>query len=275
MSDTIQTRDYSGRQAALLQQRPSQIIETAENRRIEHDFLTLTSRVSEVIYESGQSGIVGERVVDTRSLWSGSSKALPASTKMMFLSVSLPTASSESDTNLDDALDDFIVPSVWTRWAGQAKEALQKPASKVPQASTAAAHFRVKRLATLQAAFGFTTQDLAAVLRISRQQLYNWLDASNDVTLQEASRVRLFAIERIAKEWASCSKAPLGSMGHEELTGGATTFAMLSAEAIDDDSIVNAFGELIAKLQAKPKTRSQRLREAGFTRRLSALPSDE
>jgi transcriptional regulator with XRE-family HTH domain len=171
--------------------------------------------------------------------------------------------------------DQFQTENSWSRWTGQAKEALQKAASKERRSSTAAARFRVERLATLQTAFGFTTQDMATVLGITRQQLYKWLDAANGVKLQETSRVRLSAIERIAKEWTSRSTAPLSLVSREPLADGGTVFAKLAADAINETVVVGAFDELIAKLQAKPETRSQRLREAGFTRRASSLPSDE
>jgi hypothetical protein len=50
---------------------------------------------------------------------------------------------------------------------------------------------------------------------------------------------------------------------------------MMSADVIDETLIVGSFDELATKLQTKPKTRSQRLREAGFTRRTSSLPLDD
>jgi hypothetical protein len=52
---------------------------------------------------------------------------------------------------------------------------------------------------------------------------------------------------------------------------------LLSAEVISEAAVIAGFDELVGKLQEKPKSRSQRLREAGFTRRPSvrSLPSDE
>ena len=53
--------------------------------------------------------------------------------------------------------------------------------------------------------------------------------------------------------------------------------SMMIAQTIDEVAVVSTFDEIVAKLQGKPKSRSQRLAEAGFTRRPSAraLPSDE
>lgn len=136
---------------------------------------------------------------------------------------------------------------------------------------------RHERLTAIQAVFGLTISDLAAVLGITRQQFFRWLDDGNDVNPQEASSARFAAVERIATEWRSRSAAPLRSMSRETLTSAATVFAMLTADAINEAEVVTAFDELVARLQTMPKSRSRRLSEAGFTRRASAraLPSDE
>jgi len=269
VSNTIEMRHYPTRQAALLQQRPSDIISAAENAV--YTFGAAHPGTVQVVYDGDQAQALAASVVGLRNLGKGFGKALTAGTMAYVLSVSWPTTSPE----LFVAPDETQGENIWSRWAGQAKEALQKAASKERRTSTAAARFRVERLAALQAAFGFTIQDLASVLGISRQQLYKWLDAANDIQLQEASRVRLSTVERLAREWTLRSKVPLSSISREALTGGSPIFAMMSADVIDETVIVSSFDELVAKLQTKPKTRSQRLREAGFTRRASSLPSDE
>ena len=115
------------------------------------------------------------------------------------------------------------------------------------------------------------------MLGLSRPQLYRWLDAADDVRMQDAKRQRLAAVERVAKAWQDRSSAPLRSVAHEPLANGSTPFALLSADAIDEAALRAAFDELTAKLQAQPKTLSQRLADAGFKRRPSirSLPSDE
>ena len=95
--------------------------------------------------------------------------------------------------------------------------------------------------------------------------------------LQGASRERLAAVERIAKQWRERTTAPLSSVSNEPLSDGRTVLAMMVADQVDEAAVVGAFDELLAKLAGKPKTRSQKLAEAGFKRRPSAksLPSDE
>lgn len=268
MSDTIQARHHTARQAALLQRRPDDLIDAAESmaEALEDYF----SRSVCVVYEYRNHhpsvnivGGTGRRLIT----------AIPSVTKVMPVNASWPTTGPGPSVDPDE----YQAKNSWARWAGQAADALQRDVSKERHRSTAAARLRVERLSVLQAAFGFTIQDLAAVLDITRPQLYKWLDVANDIKLQEASRVRLATVERIAKEWTSRSRAPLSSAGKEPLNAGGMAFEMLTADAIDEAAVIAAFDELMARLQAKPKSRSQRLREAGFSRRPSvrSLPSDE
>lgn len=271
MSDTIQARHYTARQAALLQQRPGDLIDAAEN--VADALEGAYSRTVHVVYGHDSPHVAKMNIVGLGGAGRGLVTALTAGTKVLLVSTSWPTTAPELLVDLDECQTD----NSWTRWAGQAKEALQSAASTARRQTTAAARWRVERLSALQATFGFTIQDLAAVLGITRPQLYKWLDAANDIKLQEASRARLATVERIAKEWASRSKAPLSSVSKEPLLAGGTAFGLMSADVIDAAAVIGALDELIAKLHEQPKSRSQRLREAGFTRRPSvrALPSDE
>lgn len=143
--------------------------------------------------------------------------------------------------------------------------------------TVSAAGMRVDRLARIQAALGLTMVDLADVLRVSRPQLYKWFDTAYDGALQDANRCRLEVVERLARRWRERSAGPLRAVTREPLANGGTVFDRLTAEPIDDDSVIATFDELAEKLKAQPKTRSRLLAEAGFTRRPSIrlLPSDE
>lgn len=270
MSNTIQTRSYPSQKAALLQQRPSDIIEAAEAIVDTQD--ALRPRIVQVIYDSGQSRLLDTSVINTGSGRFTRDVVLTSGTQVCLLNNSQQTTSPDLLVNVDE----FVAhQGSWSRWADEARKLLQRAATGTQRPSMATAHLRVDRLATLQAAFGFTTQELAQVLGISRQQLYKWLNAAKEVKLNEASRERLAVIERIAKAWASHSTMPLGLVSREPIADDGTVFGMLSANVVDEATIVRAFDGLAVKLQSKPKTRSQRLRDAGFTRRVSTLPSDE
>lgn len=272
MSNTIQARHYTARQAALLQQRPGDLIEAAEN--VAEALEGAYARSVHVLYGHGSLHGVNVNVVGGGDSGRNLATAPTAGTKTMLVTTSWPTTAPELLADLDE----HQVENSWSRWTIQAKDALRNAASTARRQTTAAARWRVERLSSLQAAFGLSIQDLAAVLGITRPQLYKWLDAANDIKLQETSRARLATVERIASEWVARASAPLSAVSKEPLAVGASSvFDLLSADVIDDGRVIAAFDELVGKLQEKPKSRSQRLREAGFTRRPSvrSLPSDE
>jgi hypothetical protein len=130
---------------------------------------------------------------------------------------------------------------------------------------------------SIQAVLGLPMGDLARVLGLSRAELYKWIDDSADLQLQEGFRRRLSAVQRIAGRWRERSGAPFVSVVHEPLAAGRPAFSMLVADVIDEAAIVGAFDELLIRLNERPRSRNQRLADAGFTRRPSAraLPADE
>lgn len=134
-----------------------------------------------------------------------------------------------------------------------------------------------KQFVSIQAVLGLPLGELAQVLGLSRADLYKWLDDPGDMKLPEGFRRRLRAVERIAGRWRERSGAPFVSVAHEPLAAGQSAFSMLVADLIDEAAIVGAFDELLLRLNVRPRSRSQRLADAGFTRRPSvrALPSDD
>lgn len=268
MSDTIQTRHYRASQASMRQLRPSALIDTAErfHRPVSHQLPILPTK----FYGGGQGDV---HIIGAGAIGSAVSGALVSTgaTRVVLIDVDRVTSA-----GISTGLKDYIA-TLWSQWAETTKTALQRQAPDARSSPSAAARLRVERLASVQAALGLSTSDQAQVLRLSRPGLYKWLDASNDVKLQGASRERLAAVERIAKQWRERSTAPLGSVAHEPLAGGYTVLAMMVAEHIDEAAVVGALDELLAKLQGKPKSRSQKLADAGFKRRPSSrsLPSDD
>jgi transcriptional regulator with XRE-family HTH domain len=274
VSEIIQPRHYAAREAALRQRRAGRIIDEAER-------LDAASNqfVAVWVPELQPTGIV--KMGGLVAVFSG---GMTAATRCA------PVRTSWSTTALED-VDDLLVDAAgttWTHWAESTRKAFLDAAAKTadksakPQTREAQdlqpeAQRRVQRLVAIQAALGLTMQDLAAALNLSRPQLYKWLDPSQDVRLQEAKRQRLDTIERVAQAWQARSAAPLRAVAHEPLANGRTAFELLAADAIDEVAVNTAFGELTAKLQTQPKTRSQLLAEAGFKRRPSirSLPSDE
>ncbi len=255
MSDTIEAGFCNAQRATLLQRRPSTIIDAAES---------FHPSVPMQFYGGGETHLIGSYRMGAKL--TSARTVLIVDTDVMLATSAIPTVTGE----------DFDADS-WSRWLESSNQAFEKAAAAAKAAPSAAARLRVERLTALQAALGLSTSDLAQALGLSRPGLYKWLDASSDVKLQGASRERLAAVERIAKQWRERTTAPLSSVSHEPLADGCTVLAMMVADQFDEAAVAGAFDELLAKLAAKPKTRSQKLAEAGFKRRPSAksLASDE
>lgn len=154
------------------------------------------------------------------------------------------------------------------------------PQSVVDQHQTAkhaqAAH-RVERLTEIQADLGLSMKMLAKILGISRPQLYKWFDAEKPISLHDESIQRLDEVEQLARRWRTLSRAPLGSWVRERVDGGRSLLELFMITPLPMAEIERAFSQIIARITQAPKSRSARLREAGFTRRAShrSLPSDE
>lgn len=256
MSNTIETRHHNAQRASLLQRRPSTIIDAAESF---HQVEPMQS------YGCGEIIGAGSYRMGTK---------LTGATRTLFVVDTAPLLATSAIQTV--TVEDFDTDS-WERWSEASKAALQKATTASKSAPSAIAKLRVNRLATLQAALGLSTSDLAQALALSRPGLYKWLDISSDVKLQGASRERLAVIERIAMQWRERSTAPLSTIAHEPLADGRTVFSMMAAEQVDEAAVIGTYDELIAKLAGKPKSRSQKLADAGFKRRPSArsLPADE
>jgi hypothetical protein len=266
VSDTIQPRHYSASQASMRQLRPSALIDTAErfHQQGSYQLPTLPTQFyggGDVIGAAASIGSAVAKVLGTTG-----------ATRVMLADVDVDRVTVAGVASVKD-----YIKTLWSQWAETTKTALQQQMPAAKPAPSAAARLRVERLVALQAILGLSTSDLAQSLGRSRPILYKWLDASSDVQLQEASRDRLAVVERIARQWHERSTAPMSSVAHEPLADGRTVLAMMVADQVDEVAVVGAFDELLAKLASKPKTRSQKLADAGFKRRPSAnsLPSDE
>ncbi len=143
--------------------------------------------------------------------------------------------------------------------------------------AAAQAAARVARLTEIQVALGTTLQALAEILRISRPQLYRWIDPNQIVRLQAESAARLERIEQLARRWSARSSSPLGGWLRERVGRERTLLDLLTAANLNIEEIDRVFEAIAQRVQNAPKSRAQRLREAGFTRppTYRTLPSDE
>jgi HAMP domain-containing protein len=164
-----------------------------------------------------------------------------------------------------------------TGWQSRVAVPLAATSTAPTEQEVSASQRRVDRLIAIQAKLGLPVQTLATILRISRPALYKWLDVEDDVQPQAENRERLAAVERIAQRWNERSVSPMSSVAHEPLSNGSTVLGLLTAEELDEGAVVGALDELVQKLQAKPKSLSQKMADAGYTRRPSrrSLSDDE
>ena len=248
MSNTIQARHYSARQATMRQLRPGMVIDTAES------FSAPSSQFIDVVTFGN--------VID---------KSRANALLVVLVDAERATTAIHTAEIGNDSVD------VWNQWEEATKAALQTSTVVARPAPAAAGRIRVDRIAVTNAVLGLSTLDFARVLGLSRQGLYKWFDATKDVKLQEASLERLVIVERIAKQWRDRSAATLAAVVNEPLANGQTALSMMIADTIDEAAVVGAFDELMAKMQDRPKSMSGKLADAGFTRRSSArsLPADE
>jgi hypothetical protein len=259
MSDTIQERYEGARRALLLQATPDVLINAVESRQLDSGF-----RHTSAVHRGGN-------LIVRYAVGAGAIGAIVTGLTGAVVSGNVYHPTGGLSFVQQEALDKI------SDWVVATKGLLQKLDVDAKPATSATAKLRVARLASVQAAFGLSTQAMASVLSITRQGLYKWFDESKDITLQEASRQRLAMVERLADLWRNRSNAPLSSMVHEPLTGGRTVLELLTDDVLDEGGITGAFDELVGKLQGKPKSPSQKMVEAGFTRRRQgkSLPDDE
>lgn len=259
MSDTIQERYEGAKRAMLFQEKPNVLFNVVQSRESDYGF------------RHTSAGHRESSLIVRYAVGAGAIGAIVSGLTGTFVSGNVYHPTGGLSVVQREALEEI------SDWVVTTKGLLQKVDVDETPATSATAKLRVARLASVQAAFGLSTQAMAGVLGITRQGLYKWLDESRDMTLQEASRQRLAMVEHLADLWRNRSNAPLSSMVHEPLTAGHTVLELLTDDVLDEGGITGAFDELVGKLQGKPKSPSQKMVEAGFTRRRQgkSLPDDE
>jgi len=268
MTNTIKTPENQRKLAAMYMHRPNSLVEAVESRQMAGQYQSqsriytgTTPSFSMNMLGAAATGIIGTVILgDIDYPTSGATVSMEMAPVGQFIHDLTPLAERS-----------------WARWSEATKVWLQKP-QKIKKATlSASAKLRVDRLSNLQATLGLPNLELARSLGISRQSLYNWLDVSKEIVLQEINRDRLAAVERTANLWSTLTTVPLSSVSHEPIDNGETLLRLLSDAKIDELRIANALKTLAGRLQFRAKSLGQRMAEAGYERRPSArsLPSDE
>ena len=100
-------------------------------------------------------------------------------------------------------------------------------------------------LASIRAAFGFTTKDLAEVLRVERQTIYAWFRGENAPSSENSHRIR--SLDELGKKWNELCNLPAKKYLRVNLDGKTTLLSELRQEKLDFDRLFNMM-DLVANL---------------------------
>lgn len=108
-------------------------------------------------------------------------------------------------------------------------------------------------LADLRQTLGLNTSQMASVLHVSRQAIYDW---SHGKTVKPENRRRIESVLEIAQAWRQRSPYNLGELLREALPDASPLLSLLQADPLDADAIftlLDRFAEIRAKTEnAKP-----------------------
>jgi hypothetical protein len=119
------------------------------------------------------------------------------------------------------------------------------------------------RLNRVKAGFGFSSKEMAAVLRCSRAALYNWLDENHQGQVRDETLVRLAILEKLVVRWNAFGVGNLASHLHsavvEHVDGQKSDlYSMLTQDALDEARVNEALSA-IANLSRQQVTESRRV----------------
>lgn len=112
----------------------------------------------------------------------------------------------------------------------------------------------------VQASLGLTVAQLACVLGVERQTIYNWLQIEQTAMLQTRTRTRLAQISDIARQWNQICPMPIGKLAASLDIGGTSLIGLLSQTPIDESALRSAMASVAAHLAETRKLRRGRLR---------------
>lgn len=132
-----------------------------------------------------------------------------------------------------------------------------------------AAQSLAERVSAIKAAFGLTISQLAQVLHVQRQTIYDWLDEDHPPQVQGHKRERLAAIQRWAIQWNARCPWPVGKGVASYAVEGNTLLDLLAADVLDEARLALVLRGLSEQVKAEWQLREQRslanrLRARGF-----------
>jgi len=124
---------------------------------------------------------------------------------------------------------------------------------------TPTAQSLTERVSEIKAAFGMTISQLAQVLQVQRQTIYDWMDEENPRQLQEQKRERLAAIQRLATQWNQLCQWPAGKgITTYTTVDGDTLLDLLSVDTLDETRLQPVMRGLSEQVKAEWQRREER-----------------
>ena len=113
-------------------------------------------------------------------------------------------------------------------------------------------------IASIRAAFGFTTKDLADVLQVKRQTIYAWIRGENEPSDDNSRRIR--SAMAFAEEWNRLSTLPAKKYLRIEFEKGTTLLEELCRETYDPDMVRHFMQQAAKLIREADEQRNQKIR---------------
>jgi hypothetical protein len=117
-----------------------------------------------------------------------------------------------------------------------------------------------ERISLIRSTLSLNVTELAAVLHVERPTVYAWIGGTAQPNARNSTRIE--AVSAIAREWATFSGLPLGSLRNLPDPSGKSIVNLLKAQALERPRILAAFKAASQKLLAdRSRPRGLGLRE--------------
>lgn len=111
-------------------------------------------------------------------------------------------------------------------------------------------------IAEIKATLGINVTDLAAMAKVSRQTIYDWL---GDGQISPTNYERLFQIQQVCTEWQALAKKPVGRLIYAKSEDETSLFELLGQGILDRAAIKSQVETLAAKVAQQDAERRHRL----------------
>ena len=135
-------------------------------------------------------------------------------------------------------------------WGGLLAEIAGQPAAERAEVLAGA-----DLVAELKSTLGINVTDLAMLVRVSRQTIYDWIGGGQ---VSEANYVRLLALRRVCLDWKVRVERPVGRLLHTRNAQGRSLLDLLGQEPLDHAPIGPQLDAMAAKAAAQAEERRER-----------------